>query len=69
MSIKVKAVWVGGVQVNGLVKKCLSKRNMQSVEIRHSDISYFIFERKLEFSVSQLFRQDKDQRIKVEYSS
>ena len=40
MSIKVKAVWVGGVQVNGLVKKCLSTRNMQSVKIRHSDISY-----------------------------
>ena len=69
MSIKVKAVWVGGVQVNGLVKKRLSKRNMQSVKIRHSDIAYFIFERKLEFSVSQLFRQDKGQRIKVDYSS
>ena len=40
MSIKVKAVWVGGVQVNGLVKKCLSKRNMPSVKMRHSDISY-----------------------------
>ena len=35
------------------------------MKIRHSDL---IFERKLEFSVPQLFRQDQDHRIKVEYS-
>ena len=54
---------VGG---GGMNKKCISKE-LASGE--NTTFRYLIFERKLVFSVPQLFIQDQGQRIKlVQYS-